>query len=373
MTGGASFRRRLCRGIGMTTQRVLFRYMDLPSRQSRAKSDGAKKKAKAVAASFPSLHDLVDKAWTKFPTVGQRHVPPLTAGDQDDDSDSAGARQGALGLKPVDGTRYIVPLRRSVHQKSGAVILRMCVYTQGEVSAFAPQELEAAEAEINYTRVTDGKGHSLPPGIEFSVLLLGRVALIQNRAGAGAARAVQRLVHFFGRQICGPKFVTPRFMAVSPRDLRDQIDSSGGIAAVSFGLLEVEEEPGEGIHLADVHEIEERVGGSRTRVRISAESDQSLDEDESIKLLEDPEEDGLEDVRLHLRDGGTLTGQKVALGKTISVSLENGVPSCKDVDKELLRYLNELMRVDKSGDQKVTADGRIGGKLAIMQIAAKRS
>lgn len=348
----------------MTTQRVLFRYMDLPARKSRSKAEGPAE----PHAEFPPLQVLVEQAWQRFPTVGDRHVPRLVAPTQAEDQ-ANGAPQIPM---PRDGVRYVVPIRRAIHRRSGAVILRICTYTQGEVSAFAPQALQEEEADINYTQVKDEQGRLLPPGIEFSVLLLGRVALIQNRAAAGAAKAVQCLIRQFGRAVCGNAFVMPKFLPVSPSDIKDQINAGGGIEAVSFGLAEVVREPGEGVHLGDVHSIEDRVGGSRTRVRISAESDETLDEEESLKLMEEPDADGIENVRLHLKDGVTLKGDRIALGKTISVGLANGVPSCEDVDRELLGYLNELMRPDSKNDQQVTREGRIGGKLAVLEIQAKR-
>lgn len=347
----------------MPTQRVLFRYMDLPARKSRAA-----KEDQPAPPEFPPLQDLVDQAWQLFPTVGQRHVPQLRAPLQDD-----GAANDAQPVPlPENGIRYVVPIRRFVHRGSGAVVLRLCAYTQGEVSAFAPQALQAAEADINYTQVTDDEGRQLPPGIEFSVLLFGRVALIQNRAGASAARAVQNLIRAFGRAVCGSRFIMPRFMPVSPTDLKDQIQAGGGIAAVSFGVAEVDREPGAGVHLGDVHAMEERLHGSSTRVRISADSNETLDEEESLKLLDDPEDEGIENVRLHLRFGDTLSGKRIALGKNVNVRLENGVPCCEEVDRELLNYLNELMRTDAAGNQRVSREGRIGGKLAVLDVPVKR-
>lgn len=343
------------RGMGMATtqQRLLFRYLDLPRRKSRAPNAPAQPE-------FPPLQDLVAAAWQRLPTIGERHIPALTA------------QKEGEGRRPEDGKRYIVPLRRQVHPRSRAVILRMCVYTGGEVAGFAPRELEAAEAEVNYTHVQDENGQTLAPGIEFSVLLFGRLALIQNRAGAGAAAAVQRMVHAFGRAVHGATFVQPSFLAVSPTDIKDEIEKAGGIVAVSFGVLETDPEPGAAVPLSGVRQIEHRLGGERTRVRVNAASNETLDSDEAMRMLEEPAEDGLENVHLHLDNGETLSAGRAILGKSVTVELANGVPSCDNVDRELRSYLHELMLIDGQQHQAVNVDGWIGDKLQLVHIERKR-
>lgn len=331
------------------TQRLLFRYLQL----SRRAKKGEKPEPAKVDEAFPALHVLANDVWARFSTVGERHVPALENG------------------KPKTGQRYIVPLRRQVHAKSGAVTLRICVYTGGESPGFAPRDLDAAEASISYQQVVDEDGEVLAPGAEFSVLMLGRVLLIQNRQGVGAAKAVQRIVHWFGRQICGKSFVMPQFMSVAPKSVAKQIEEAGGVVAVSFGIAEMTQDSGGHVALQDIHKFEERLGGDKTRIRISAAGDETLDSEASLHMLEDHDEEGLSNVRLHLKNSETITGDQMVLSKPAHVPLANGVPDCDSVDKELLAYLQELMRVDSGGEQSVNADGLIGSKLKIVKVKAK--
>jgi hypothetical protein len=212
----------------------------------------------------------------------------------------------------------------------------------------------------------------LAPGLEFSVLLLGRVALIQNRAGAGAAKAVQRVVHRFGREVCGKSFVVPDFVSVAPKSIAKQIKDAGGVVAVSFGIAEADPQSGTTLSLQDIHQIEDRLGGDRTRITVRASGDETLDADASLELYEDHEDEGLDNVTLHLKNSQTITGRQMALGKPVKVEIANGVPDCDDVDKALRQYLKELMSVDTDGEQSVNGDGLIGAKLKIVQIKAKK-
>lgn len=336
------------------SQRLLFRYLQLNHRSPRNK-DGTKASAPPPVPPppFPALQVLFDTAWKKYATVGSRHVPALKNG------------------VPETGQRYIVPLKRKVHGGSGAVLLRMCVYTAGETPAFAPSDLGATEASVDYKEVVNEDGKQLAPSIEFSVLMLGKVVLIQNRAGAGAAKAVQKAVYWFGRQIFGPKFVMPDFLQVAPKSFAKEIENGGGIAAVTFGIAQSDPKSGTALPLDQLYAIEDRLGGDRTQIRVSASGDGVLDAQESISLLEDPDDEGMSNVRLHLKNGGTITGEQMAMSKPVDVSLVHGVPDCDEVDNQLLDYLKELQGVDSDGEQSVTGTGQIGARLKIITVAKK--
>lgn len=333
------------------TQKILFRYFQLDRRQKKESASDA-----GVGNDLPPLQTLMDDVWERFPTVGMRHVPALDSATK----------------KPKNGQRYVVLLKRAKHKKTGAVTLRFCVYTGGESSGFAPKDMDAADADVSYQQVTDESGEVLAPGMEFSVLLLGRVALIQNRAGAGAARAVQKAVHWFGRAVCGKSFVMPKFVSVSPKSIAKQISDSGGVVAVSFGVAQVEQQTGTTMHLQDIHKIEDRLGGDRTRITVKSSGDDTLDAEESLKLYEDHEDEGLSNVTLHLKNSETITGAQIAIGKQIKVALTNGVPDCGEVDGALLQFLEELMLIDNDGEQSVNSKGVIGDKLRVVTVKASK-
>lgn len=325
-------------------QTLMFRYLRL-NRRAR-KTD--KSTRDQIDANFPPLEELIREAWTAFDTVGKRHVPSL--GDE----------------SPKDGRQYAVPLQMRVHDGTGAVTLRVCVYTGGESAGFAPKELDAAEAAVTYQKVKDGDGDTLAPGVEFSVLLLGRVVIVQNRAGAQALNSVKRIVNAFGKHVCGKGFVTPDYLSVRAKSIASRISDAKGVRGISFGMAELIPESGVATNLQRVHKLEEEVGAAETRVLLNAEKGETLDTSSSIELMDNSEDEGLTDVRLHLNDGTYITADQMTLGKAVDVTLKNGVPCCDDVDRELIIYLKELMTVDAVGEQSINASGRVGAKVRVI-------
>ncbi|KAB2901262.1 MAG: hypothetical protein F9K31_02435 [Dokdonella sp.] len=331
-----------------TSQSLLFRYLHL---NERAPRDAA---GRAVDEDrFRPLQDLLGAWWESASTLGARHVP--------------GLRDGRVET----GRRYAVLLRQRQHPGTGARLLRVCVYTEGESQAFAPTDLNAQEGAVAYESVVDEAGRILAPGIEFSALILGRVLLVQNRAGAGAAATMQRLIHAAGRCVEGSRFVRPTFVQVTPRDVAEQIARAGGVAAVSFAPLEVQDDAGARANLQDIVALERRLGGSG-RVKISAGGDDILDEEESLKLFDDPTGEGLENVRLHLKNNETISGERMAMSHHVRIELRNGVPDCDRVDAALLDYLHALMAVDHAGHQAISSEGIIGESLRVMELRTHR-
>jgi hypothetical protein len=291
--------------------------------------------------------------------VGARHVPSLEV------------EKGKQKIN--EGQRYIVLMRREVHKKSKAVLLRLCVYTGGESPGFAPKDMDAPEGQVSYQRVHDTAGRSLEPSMEFSVLLFGQVVLIQNRAGARAADSIHKVIHFFGQKLFGKQFVCPRFVSVLPTHLMDQIKDAGGITSVSFGVAETIEEDGAVQPLHKImDEYRDRLGGSRSKVQIGAGGGETLDMEESIRLFEHAEDEGLENVMLRLKNGQAIKERQMSLKKSVQVRLRNGVPDCEAVDRELLNYLHELTQINANGQQYVTGMGAIGEKLRIITIKTDR-
>jgi hypothetical protein len=335
--------------MSKTSQKLLFRYLRL-KRRAR-KSD--ERSAADIDESLPPLHTLMTSAWSSLNTIGKRHVPALN------------------DRPPVAGTRYVVPLRMQTHEKSGAVIVRMCVYTCGESAGFAPKQMDAPEADISYQQVVDDEGDTLAPGIEFSALMLGRVVLVQNRAGAQALQAVKQVVRDFGKRVQTRGFSMPEFVAIAAKDQLLRIQDAQGIEYVSFGVAKVKPSSGATTSLLALHDYEDKLGGQRTRVAVYAGKDETLDADAGLGLLNDADSEGLEAVKLHLRDGSSISAGEITLDKTVHVGRVNGVPNCDDVDKELLAFLRDLMTVDAGGQQAINADGLIGDKVRMLAVESK--
>lgn len=330
-------------------QRLVFRYVHL----SRRKAKNVTNDTTSFDETFPPLHELMETVWRDLPTVGSRHVPRLD------------------GEKPSVGTRYIVPIKYAKHEGTGAVLIRFCIYTGGEQSGFAPSDLTAGEASVSYSQVTDEQGNILSPGAEFSALMFGRVLLIQNRQGIGAEKMVRRALLTYGKQTCSKSLLLPEFVAVATKDAMQAIENAGGVTSLSFGMADQTPVAGVVCPLNELGALRDRVSGDSIRTTIRAAPDSTLDAVEALKLLEEPEEDGLERVVLRLGNSETLTADKIAVSKVVSVSMRNGVPNCDEVDRELLGFLMELMRIDASGHQCVTHDGRIGSSLQLVELKVK--
>lgn len=329
----------------MNSSRLLFRYIRL-NRHAKKDED---KPADGIDGDFPPLQDILQKAWANMPTVGERHFPPLKGG------------------KVELGQRYVVLLRQR-GLNSGAMLVRLCVYTAGEYSGFAPQDLAAEEASVSYKQVVDTDGQPLAPGIEFSAILFGRVALIQSRNGASSARAVQLAIYRLGHKLY-KSMVTPVFVQVRPANIQEQINDAGGIEALSFSMADGVAADGVTIPLNKrMTDLEDRLQGSRTRVRISAPAQHVLDMETALELFDNPSEEGLEGVTLHLKDRQTIRAHDAVLSKTVRVKLTNGVPDCDDIDLELAKYLAELVTIDSRGRQAVTQDGTVGDKIRLVMV-----
>lgn len=327
-----------------TSQRLMFRYLYLHGRATP-------KSKQPPDEAFPPLEKLFEDVWASHPTVGSRHMPALRDGEVEKDQ------------------RYVVGMRMRKLQGTGAALIRFCVFTGGEVPAFAPSDLDSTEAEIRFSEVKDGNERTLAPAVEFSALALGRVLLVQSKRGASSASALQAFIHYFGKKLSSKSFVRPEFLMVAPADIERTIREAGGVVSISFGLVRVDDSGGEAKPLDRVHDIEDRICASRVRVHMSATGEELLDEAESLAILQEEDKVGIEHVTLHLKNKETLTGDQMRLCKAVDVPLKNGLPDCSHVDLELIQYLNDLMKTDAKGFQSVKPDGTLGQLLRLTRRA----
>lgn len=328
-------------------QRLLFRYLKLNESKARSKHEKHESGLPKGEDSFPELQRLLHMIWHIAPTVRERHAPAVEQGES-----------------PKKGTRYVVALNKVDHREG--TLVRFCVYTAGESHGLAPTDLDASEAKVTYTELTDDSGKVTPPSLEFSVLFFGRVVLIQSRSGGSCGLNVKKFLYVLGKNVLGAKYVQPEFWHVAPTDVVKRIRDAGGVKAITVGVAERHLLSGSSFSLPEIRQIKNDLNATRASVSFYASQGRTLSEEAYLDLIEIEDQEGLGSVSLKLANDEVLSGGQIIMSKPVRVPLLHGVPDCDAVDKELRSYLIELLRPTEDGLEVVNRDGRIGSSLRLI-------